>query len=191
MHRDKPSNLNVPNALTALRLLMIPVLCCLIARDRMMPALALFILASLTDLVDGYIARKHNLITDLGKLLDPLADKLMVITLMVSLCLKGIVPLSAIAILITKELLMLLGGFLLFSKKDFVVYSKPVGKVAQFVTVMALILSFFHEHIIAWGYPVHIWLLWTGVALSLAALFYYAKLNFFPQFRPKPEENGE
>ncbi len=191
MPNSKPSNLNVPNALTVLRLFMIPAVCWLIARGQMMPALALFVLASLTDLVDGYIARKHNLITDFGKLMDPLADKLMVIAVMVSLGLKGIAPLMAIAILILKELLMLLGGFLLFAKKDFVVYSKPVGKVAQFVTVLALILSFFHDRFAALGCQVHLWLLWAGVALSIVALFYYAKLNFFPQFRPQSKEDNQ
>ena len=192
MHREKPEQLlNVPNALTILRLVLIPVVCYLIAVGRMMPALALFVFASITDVVDGYIARKHNLITDFGKLMDPLADKFMVMAVMVSLAIKGIAPLAAIAVLIAKELLMLLGGLLLYTKKDFVVYSKPVGKVAQFVTVLGLILCFFHERFSAWGYPVHLWFLWTGVALSLVALFYYAKLNFFPQFRPRHGEGPE
>ena len=71
MHHQKPSNFNAPNALTVLRLVLIPAVCWLIAKDRMMPALSLFVLASLTDIVDGYIARKHNLITDFGKLMDP------------------------------------------------------------------------------------------------------------------------
>lgn len=187
MRQDKPSNLNMPNALTVLRLLLIPAVCRLIHADRMMLALALFVFASLTDIADGYIARRYKLITDFGKLVDPLADKLMVIAVLVSLGLKGIAPIVAIVMLILKELLMLLGGFLLFAKKDFVVYSMPLGKVAQFVTVMALILCFFHERFDAWGYPVHVWLLWAGVALSLVALFYYARLNYFPQFRPKDD----
>lgn len=185
MDHDKPSNLNLPNALTVLRLLMVPAVCILISQGRMMPALAVFVLASLTDLADGYIARRCQLITDFGKLMDPLADKLMVIAVMVSLALQGIAPPAAIAVLFCKELAMLLGGLLLYAKKDFVVYSKPVGKAAQFVTVTALILCFFHDRFAALGYPVHLWLLWTGVGLSLIALFYYAKSNFFPLFRPE------
>ncbi len=192
MHREKPDQLlNVPNALTILRLILVPVVCFLISKDRMMQALALFVLASVTDLVDGYIARKHNLITDLGKLLDPLADKLMVIAVMVSLTLKGITPVAAIAVLILKELLMMLGGLLLYTKKDFVVYSKPIGKIAQFVTVAALILSFFHERFAAWGYPIHLWLLWTGVVLAIIALYYYAKHNFFTQFKPRNDQEEQ
>ena len=58
MRRDKPSNLNVPNALTMLRLFLVPAVCWLVCVGRMMPALALFFLASLTDVGDGYIARK-------------------------------------------------------------------------------------------------------------------------------------
>ena len=185
MHHQKPSNFNAPNALTVLRLVLIPAVCWLIAKDRMMPALSLFVLASLTDIVDGYIARKHNLITDFGKLMDPLADKLMVISVMVFLCLKGIAPAAAILILIVKELMMMLGGLLLFTKKDVVVYSKPVGKAAQFVTVVALVLCFFHRRFNVWGCPVHLWALWTGVGLSIAALLYYARFNFCPQFGPR------
>jgi cardiolipin synthase len=188
MHREKPGQLlNIPNVLTILRLILSPAVCYLITQDWMMPALALFVLASVTDIVDGYIARKYSLITDFGKLMDPLADKLMVITVMVALTVKGITPLPAVVILVIKELLMLIGAFLLY-KKDVVVYSEPIGKVAQFVTVTALILCFFHEHLTARGCPVHLWLLWTGVALTLAALFYYAKHNYFTRFRP--EGNG-
>ena len=79
---------------------------------------------------------------------------------------------------------MMLGGLLLFTKKDVVVYSKPVGKAAQFVTVAALVLCFFHRRFNVWGYPVHLWALWTGVGLSIAALLYYTRSNFCPQFGP-------
>ena len=176
MDKQKQNNLNLPNALTMLRLALIPVFIYLMAVDQMMPALAVFITASLTDILDGWIARRWNLITDFGKLFDPLTDKLMVLSVMTMLAIKGIAPWGAILILFVKEALMFLGGLLLL-KKQVVVYSLPLGKIAQFVTVAGLVLCFFHDRFAQLGSPVHLWVLWTGVALAIASFFYYARRN--------------
>lgn len=176
MQTEKPSALNLPNALTMLRLLLIPVFIILMCRDQMMPALAVFLFASFTDILDGWIARRYNLITDFGKLFDPLADKLMVLSVMTLMVIKGIAPLAAIIILMAKEMLMLIGGFLLMKKKV-VVYSLPVGKIAQFVTVLGLILCFFHEHFASQTWPVHLVVLWLGVGLALISMVYYGLRN--------------
>ena len=74
---------NVPNVLTILRLLLIPVFVVLHVMGFPKMALLTFCVASFTDWLDGHIARKHNLITDFGKLMDPLADKLMVCTALI------------------------------------------------------------------------------------------------------------
>lgn len=176
MHQEKPSNVNLPNALTLLRLLLIPVYLWLMFSGHTTPALAVFVFASLTDIADGWIARRYNLITDFGKLFDPLADKLMVLSVMLSLALKGIAPWAAILILLAKELLMVLGGALLL-RRQVVVYSLALGKIAQFVTVAGLVLCFFHERFLTLGVPVHLYVLWTGVVLALVSLVYYARHN--------------
>ncbi len=176
MQTEKPSALNLPNALTTLRLLLIPVFITLMCRDQMMPALGVFVFASITDVADGWIARKYNLITDFGKLFDPLADKLMVLSVMTMMVVKGIAPLAAVIILVLKELLMLVGGFLLM-KKHVVVYSLPIGKTAQFITVLALMLCFFHETFAGWSWPPHLVVLWLGVALALVSMVYYCLRN--------------
>ena len=77
---DKPSNLNVPNILTVIRIILVPVyvVVLFVAPDDFgwrLAATAVFVVAMLTDLADGYIARRYNLITDFGKLWDPVADK--------------------------------------------------------------------------------------------------------------------
>jgi len=176
MQTEKPSALNLPNALTTLRLLLIPVFITLMCRDQMMPALGVFVFASITDVADGWIARKYNLITDFGKLFDPLADKLMVLSVMTMMVVKGIAPLAAVIILVLKELLMLVGGFLLM-KKHVVVYSLPIGKTAQFITVLALMLCFFHETFAGWAWPPHLVMLWLVVALALVSMVYYCLRN--------------
>ena len=75
-------NMNVPNVLTLIRLLLVPVYIALFAMGDRYAALTVFLLASLTDMLDGQIARKYGLVTDFGKLMDPLADKIMVVTAM-------------------------------------------------------------------------------------------------------------
>lgn len=165
---------NVPNALTMLRMLLIPVYWVLIMkRGNEVAALIVFIVASLTDLLDGYIARRFDLITDFGKLFDPLADKLMVISVLLSLVILGIVPLAVLIVLLVKEAIMIWGGALMLHHQV-VVYSKPIGKIAQAVMVLGLVLSFFHEHFGA-AFPLHLIVLWIGVALTLGALVYYTR----------------
>ncbi len=163
---------NVPNALTMMRFALIPVFIVLFLKGQMMPALGVYVLASLTDVADGYIARKYNLITNFGKLADPLADKLMVLALMVCMVIKRIVPIPCLIILAAKELLMILGGSVML-KKGIVVYSHKIGKAAQAAVVCGLVLCFFHERFAGLGVPVHLIVLWCGVALTLAALVHY------------------
>lgn len=165
---------NVPNVLTLLRALLIPVYWALFMNNYVYTALAVFVIASLTDLLDGYIARKHNLITNFGKLMDPLADKLMVLSVMLSQALKGYLPWAPLVILLVKELLMVLGGAFMLRKK-IVVYSKAIGKIAQTFVVCALILTFFQSAFDAIQVPVHLIVLWIAVALTLTALAFYAK----------------
>ena len=174
MAKQKENIWNVPNALTMLRMALIPVYWALMMNDHKYAALAVFIVASLTDLADGYIARKYHLITDFGKLMDPLADKLMVLSVMLSLALKGIAPWIALAIILAKEGLMVLGGALLY-KRGVVVYAIWIGKIAQATTVAGLILCFFHEQFMQLGVPVHWIVLWCAVALTLTALVIYGR----------------
>lgn len=165
---------NVPNALTMLRMLLIPVYWVLIMRrGNQLAALIIFVAASATDLLDGYIARRFDLITDFGKLFDPLADKLMVLSVLLSLVILGIVPLAVLVVMLFKEAVMICGGALML-RRHVVVYSKPIGKIAQAVMVLGLVLSFFHERFGA-AFPLHLIVLWTGVALTLGALIYYAR----------------
>lgn len=171
---DRKTILNVPNILTIFRIVLIPVFVYLFLNDLEMWALCVYCLASLTDIADGYIARKYHMITDFGKLVDPLADKLMVIALMVTMVIRGIIPVAILVILSVKEGIMMLGGLYML-KKGIVVYSQIIGKVAQTVVVSGLILCFFHKYFISLGISVHLIVLWCGIALTICALFFYGK----------------
>ena len=182
MAKEKEKIWNVPNVLTMIRMLLIPVYWVLFMQEERQfryIALGVFIVASLTDILDGYIARKYNLVTNFGKLMDPLADKLMVLSVMLSLAVKGLAPWPALAILLAKEAIMVLGGLILY-KMDVVVYAIKIGKYAQALVVTALLSCFFGEWFIEKGIlsaslPLHRALVWCAVALTLCALAVYTK----------------
>jgi cardiolipin synthase (CMP-forming) len=166
---------NVPNALTMIRVALIPVFLLLYYSSQPFWALSVFLIASATDLLDGYIARKYNLITDFGKLMDPLADKLMVISVLLVQTISGILPPVAVIIVILKELIMVLGGAYML-KRGIVVYSEVVGKAAQFLFIVALSLSFFHQDFLDSGAPAWDMLaVWVSVGLTLLALAFYTR----------------
>ena len=164
---------NVPNVLTMFRLILIPVFVAVFVKGHTKWALAVFCAASLTDMLDGYLARKLNQVTDFGKLFDPLADKVMVLTALFCQGAAGVLPWPAILIVLAKELLMVLGGAFMLGK-GVVVYANYYGKTAQVFFILSLILSFFHEEMKGWGAQPHIICLWISVGLSLLAMGVYA-----------------
>lgn len=164
---------NVPNMLTLLRLLLIPVFVVVYIHGHRFAALGVFCVASLTDALDGIIARRCNLITSFGKLMDPLADKLMVCTALICQGCAGIFPWSAIIVVALKEAAMIAGSAYMLGK-GVVVYANYAGKTATVAFIAALILSFFHPEFEAWNWQIDRILLWAAVGLSLVALMDYA-----------------
>ena len=166
----------IPNVLTMIRLLLVPVFVVVYFRTSAEPkyaALAIFAAASLTDMLDGYLARKLNQITDFGKLFDPLADKLMVLSALVCQAVTGVFPWAAVIVVACKELVMVLGGLFMLSR-DVVVYSNIAGKAAQVCFILSLILSFFHVPLAEWGTRLDLILLWITVGLAVLAMVVYA-----------------
>lgn len=163
---------NVPNVLTMLRLALIPVFAGLFLSGYEKGALLVFCLASITDYLDGYLARRNNQITAFGKLVDPLADKLMVCTALLGQGLAGVFPWPAIVIVMTKEIVMIVGGIYMLGH-GIVVYSNYWGKSAQFSFIAALILSFWHKEFTAAALPIDRLVLTIAVVLALIALVDY------------------
>ncbi|MEM6822785.1 MAG: CDP-diacylglycerol--glycerol-3-phosphate 3-phosphatidyltransferase [Verrucomicrobiota bacterium] len=140
--------MNLPNQLTVGRLLLCGVFVVLLEFDgswRGTLAFAVFVLAAITDWLDGYLARKWNLITDLGKLLDPLADKILVSVAYIALVREELSPLWVVAIIISREFLIT-GLRTLAAAKGVILAAEKAGKhktISQMVTVCVglLILS--------------------------------------------------
>ena len=120
--------MNLPNRLTVLRVALVPVVCLLIGLGLYPWAAAVFALGALTDFLDGYLARRDGLITVFGKFLDPVADKLLVLTAMIMLTEKGLLPAWAAVIVAARELAVD-GLRLVASGSGKVVAAKMPGKI--------------------------------------------------------------
>jgi CDP-diacylglycerol--glycerol-3-phosphate 3-phosphatidyltransferase len=132
---------NLPNKITLFRVFMIPIfvvfmLIPAIPGSRYIAA-AIFIIAALSDLLDGYLARKHNLVTNFGKFMDPLADKLLVSSALICLVELGLLPAWIVIIIIARE--FIISGFrLIASDNGIVIAASWWGKVK---TAVQMIMS--------------------------------------------------
>lgn len=131
---------HVPNILSVCRILLIPVIVVLVCSGNYLLALIVFTISSLTDIVDGYIARNFDAVTNVGKLLDPLADKLTQLSLIASLVWSNVISAWILIVLLIKELIMISGAAFLYGK-SVVVYSKWYGKLATVLIYVSIVTS--------------------------------------------------
>ena len=174
---------HIPNILSAIRLLLVGVFIYFFVNDQVLSALITYLVAFVTDIVDGYLARRNNWITNVGKVLDPLADKLMLIAALACFYFAGWIDLWLLAIVVGKELLMIIGGAALYKHK-IVVYSDWFGKLAAgfFNAGVAVTLA---KKYFAWEWigPWNIVLLCIAIVLAIIALFHYANKQIFSRIR--------
>ncbi len=123
----------IPNILSLIRLLLVPVFVWLFLSGKTTAAVIVFIFSGFTDVLDGYIARKYNFISDAGKVLDPLADKLTQLSAFICLYITELVPLWMPVVYFFKELLTAIGALVVFKKGKVVVKSHIFGKLATFL----------------------------------------------------------
>ncbi len=131
---------NLPNILTIIRFLLIPFIIFYIFTGNYILAFVFFTISGITDIADGFIARKFNFVSNFGKLMDPLADKLTQITTLGSLAITDIIPIWILIIVLLKEFIMICGASFLYGK-DVVVYSKWYGKLATVLFYIAIVSS--------------------------------------------------
>ena len=131
---------HIPNTLTIIRFLLIPLIVLYIFTGNYILAFVFFTISGITDIADGFIARKFNLISNFGKLMDPFADKLTQISTLASLVFTHIIPIWILLIVLLKEFIMIVGASFLYGK-DVVVYSKWYGKLATVLFYIAIVVS--------------------------------------------------
>lgn len=183
--------INLPNKLTILRILLIPVILVLLLPvypgKMLFPvsqetgrtaAAVIFILAALTDMLDGAIARKRNCVTTLGKFLDPIADKLLVISSMAALVQLGDISAWAFIIIIAREFIVT--GIRIIAANDGVVIAASLPAkaktFAQMLAVLFIMINNFPFSLIT-GIPVGQVLLWIAVILTIYSGYDYIKAN--------------
>lgn len=131
---------NIPNALSLLRLLLLPLFAVLYLCDQFYWATGILVFSGLTDLFDGVIARKCNQITEIGKLLDPFADKVTQIVVLVCLTVTYPALMPLFIICFVKELLQAIGGWILLSRNAIVRGSNWYGKISTVLFYVAMCL---------------------------------------------------
>ena len=171
--------MNLPNKLTILRVLMIPFFVAFMlmdiagAADKWI-AVAIFIVASLTDFLDGYIARKYNLVSNFGKFMDPLADKLLVSAAMICLVEMGRLPAWVVILIISRE--FIISGFRLIASDNGVVIAASYWGKFKTVFQMAMIIVLICNLGGVFGI-VETALIWISLILTVVSLIDYIVKN--------------
>ena len=169
-------NINIPNTITILRFLFTPVFFYFLMTNRVAPALLTFGFVAITDLADGWIARRTKQQTKCGEALDPFADKFMVAFGVVALVRKFDFPIYAIPFFLLRDIISILGSLLYFSKKRGNWKPNIFGKLTTLFQVATIFV-----YIIDFDYKVH--LLATTVAFSAIAGMSYLHRGLIFIFR--------
>lgn len=172
--------LNLANKLTVGRMICVPVFAVFAALavrhgDRLWYGMALmtFVIASITDMLDGMVARKYNMITKLGQFLDPLADKLLTTVAFLYMLKGGVLSFEVVCILIVRELVVSAVRMISAGSVDkAIIPANMLGK-AKTVLMMAMIIIFYAGMAFAWSRswvrPTVRWMSWACVAVSIAS----------------------
>jgi len=134
--------MNLPNKLTLLRVALVPVFCVFLCMEGLLwqiIALIVFLIASLTDLLDGYIARRDNLITDFGKLVDPIADKLLITAAMIFMVAQTRMSATVVLLFVAREFIV--SAFrMLAASRGTVIAADKLGKYKTAAQTLAIVL---------------------------------------------------
>ncbi len=179
--------MNLPNSLTLARIFLVPIVVVFLLttdlRIRAFWGASLFLAAALTDLFDGYIARRRKQVTTLGRLLDPIADKLLISSALISLVQLGIAPAWMVVIIIGREFAVS-GLRSIAAHEGFAIDVSTLGKgkmVTQVAAVIGLIL----------GHKYHGWVEITATVLLWAVVFFalISMVQYFREFWAKLDSN--
>lgn len=169
--------LTIPNLLSMLRILLIFPLAFFVWHNNLKLVLFLVIIAFISDYLDGIIARRFNQISDWGKILDPLADKLSIGIMLIVLYLKQQVPLWLVLVVVGRDVLILLAGLFVVEKYRLVTTSDFIGKVTANALALMVICYIFNIEILE--------TILTPVAIALVILSSFSYLKIFIKIQKK------
>ena len=136
--------MTISNKLTILRIILVPVFVALMMLNMLWSATAVFVIASLTDMLDGYLARKRNEITNFGKFADPIADKILVVAALMCMVETAVIPAWSVIIVIAREFIVS-GLRMSAAAQNVVIAADGFGKIktiTQMVSITMLLLGF-------------------------------------------------
>jgi cardiolipin synthase len=158
--------MNVPNILTVSRFVLIPVYLAVFFNGYPKTAFLVLVVAGLTDILDGYWARSRGLVTQMGVMLDPLADKTMMIAVMISLLILGMIPWEAAIAIFIRDLGMIIGSAYIHFRGKLTLPANVLGKLTTLLYYLAILFVVF-EASFAIVY------LWFVIAISFVTSFIY------------------
>ena len=183
MKFNKKDLMSIPNLLTYVRFLCVPFFVWIILdksiENNVMIAFGIFMCASATDMLDGYIARRFNMISDIGKLIDPAADKLLQVSTLLCLTLIGKINLVFPLLFFIKESALMLSGCYIINvlKSDYEMQANLFGKASTMLNSLGIVLSFFIGQVnIAYDISAQV-VLGIGLMFTLNSSLCIEKLN--------------
>ena len=177
---------HVPNILTIIRFLLVPFIVGFALDDNYIVAAIFLVISGITDVADGYIARKFNFITDFGKLMDPLSDKCTQVATLIVLVVPGIIHWWIVVIVLIKEFLLVVGASFLYGK-DLVVSSKWYGKLSTVLFYIAIFISMISKQFdVDLVFDTYIY--YIAVAFTLFSLAMYFKAFFVKDYLKKEQK---
>lgn len=186
--------LTLPNVLSFVRLVCVPVFLGLVLLGHVKAAFLLFVLSSVTDFLDGFLARRLGQVTRLGELLDPAADRLLIFTGVIVLAVQEIIPWWLMALVLARDLFLLALGFVLARRRHGPLPVHWLGKAATFAIFVAMPLfllgAAFPE--VAWLSAPLAWIFGLGGALAYwaAGFVYLGQTRTLFRDRPLPEPDA-
>ncbi len=170
-------NLNLPNTITISRMLLAMPIAIMLIKNQYKWAVCLFLIASASDIIDGFLARKLNQQTKLGSVLDPLADKILINYTFVILTAHGYIPILLFAVVLSKDIILVSGSTIeILSLKDLrqiKIKASIFGKISTFFQIMVIVLVFLKIFKVYSNKFTFSFFTYSTIILTILALFSY------------------
>ncbi|OGQ99495.1 MAG: CDP-diacylglycerol--glycerol-3-phosphate 3-phosphatidyltransferase [Deltaproteobacteria bacterium RIFOXYD12_FULL_55_16] len=165
--------MNIPNFLTIGRILLIPLLVIFLLEGRELAAFWVFVLAGVTDALDGFLARVLKQKTDFGAFIDPIADKLLLITSYITLAVLSVLPKWLAVIVVSRDVLICGGiGILMLYDRDFKIKPSLVSKVTTFLQLLTVVYYLGHQYFQP-IFPAGVYLIYVTAAFTILSGVHY------------------
>ncbi len=174
--------MNTANFITSIRFILVPLIVAALCRGNDWWALAFLTLALVSDLIDGLVARRMGQITDLGQVLDPLADKTLFLALFGYFAWADRIPIVAFFLLLLPYFALILGGGVMYRYQGRVIQANFWGKASSALLTIGLIFVYFHL-------PFALYLIYIGIATAFVSAFVYFRIGAESEVSPYEESS--